>query len=87
MEKAVSKQLSEYLNINNLHDPLQSAYKQGTSTETALLFIKSEMDNILDSGDAVLVVLLDLSATFHTIDSYFTAWKTTSASKILLSNG
>ena len=47
---------------------MQSAYKQGSSTETALLRIKADMEEVLDAGDGVLLVLLDLSAAFDTVD-------------------
>ena len=68
IEKVVAKQLTNHLTQHNLHDKMQSAYKRGTSTETALLRIKADIDRILDEGDGVLVVLLDLSAAFDTID-------------------
>jgi len=68
LEKAVSKQLIQHMNRYNLQDDLQSAYRVGCSTETALIKIKSDMDQILDQGDDILLVLLDLSAAFDTID-------------------
>ena len=68
MEKVVAKQLTTHLTRNGLHDPMQSAYKQGSSTETALLRIKADMEEVLDAGDGVLLVLLDLSAAFDTVD-------------------
>ena len=46
----------------------QSAYKQGVSTETALIKIKSDMDLIIHQGDGVLLVLLDFSSAFDIID-------------------
>jgi hypothetical protein len=68
LEKVVAKQLTRHLHQHDLHDDLQSAYRQGCSTETALIKIKSDIDSILDQGDDVLLVLLDLSAAFDTID-------------------
>jgi hypothetical protein len=68
MEKVVAQQLNAILSSNGLHDDLQSAYRRGTSTETALLRIKADVDAILNDGDSVLLVLLDLSAAFDTID-------------------
>ena len=57
-----------HLTKNGLHDDLQSAYKTGASTETAISRIKTDIETILDDGDAVLLVLLYLSAAFDTID-------------------
>ena len=47
---------------------MQSAYKSSHSTETALLRVKNDILNELDNGKAVMVVLLDLSSAFDTID-------------------
>jgi hypothetical protein len=68
LEKVVAKQLSLHLQLYNLGDDLQSAYRRGCSTETALLKIKADMDLMLDQGHDVLLVTLDLSAAFDTID-------------------
>ena len=68
LEKIVAQQLTQHLKQHRLYDPLQSAYKKGHSTETALLKIKADMDKILDDGDGVLLVMLDLSAAFDTLD-------------------
>lgn len=68
LERVVARQITGYLEANRLQDPLQSAYRAGHSTESAVLKIKSDIDSILDDGDAALVVLLDLSAAFDTID-------------------
>ena len=68
LEKVVAQQLTKYLQQHQLYDPLQSAYKKGHSTETALLKIKADVDNIMDDGDGVLLVMLDLSAAFDTLD-------------------
>jgi hypothetical protein len=68
MERVVAIQLTAYLSRNGLQDPLQSAYRPGHSTESALMKIKTDIDMILDEGDAVLMVCLDLSAAFDTID-------------------
>jgi hypothetical protein len=68
MEKVVVQQLNDHITHHHLYDDLQSAYRKGASTETAMLYIKTEAERILDAGDAVLMVLLDLSAAFDTID-------------------
>ena len=68
VEKVIAQQINDHLTRHGLHDEKQSAYKRGCSTETALLRIKADIDHILDDGDGVLLVLLDLSAAFDTID-------------------
>ena len=47
---------------------LQSAYRQGHSTETALLKIFSDILDAADSAQVTLLGLLDLSAAFDTVD-------------------
>jgi len=68
VEKVIAQQLTDHLTRHQLHDEMQSAYKRGTSTETALIRIKSDVERVLNDGDGVLLVLLDLSAAFDTID-------------------
>ena len=68
LEKIVVKQLNNYLTANNLHDQYQSAYKVQHSTETAMLKVKTDIEGFIDHGDAALLVMLDLSAAFDTVD-------------------
>ena len=68
IEKCVANQLCQHISTYKLGDELQSAYKAAHSTETALLKVKRDCDNALDSGKAMLLVMLDLSAAFDTID-------------------
>ncbi len=68
LEEVVACQLTSYLQQHQLLDPLQSSYRKGHSTETALLKIKADMDALLDEKDSVLLVMLDLSAAFDTLD-------------------
>ena len=60
--------LENHLRENDLHEPLQSAYRKHHSTETALIKIQSDILQALDSGRVAALVLLDLSAAFDTID-------------------
>jgi hypothetical protein len=68
IEKASLKQMSGHMDINHLHTPSQSAYRPLHSTETALLKIQNDILLSLDSSKGVLLILLDLSAAFDTID-------------------
>ena len=68
IEKTVFVQLHNYLCENDLHEPLQSAYKIFHSTETALLTVTNDIMLSLDEGENVFLVLLDLSAAFDTVN-------------------
>ena len=48
--------------------PVQSAYRQGHSTETALLNVISDIIDAADSQKIMLLGLLDMSAAFDTVD-------------------
>ena len=68
IERAVAMQLTHHMTINNTSDMLQSSYKQHHSTETAMLKVHSDILTSLDQHGAVLMVLLDLSSAFDTVD-------------------
>ncbi len=68
IERAVAIQLVDHVTANNLMDNFQSAYKMYHSTETALLRVQSDILTEIDNQNVVLLVLLDLSAAFDTID-------------------
>jgi hypothetical protein len=67
-EKVVSIRTHEYMTANNLHEAYQSAYKQLHSTETALVRVHDDILHAVDDGKMCLIVLLDLSAAFDTVD-------------------
>ena len=64
----MAKQLNEFISHEGLLNVNQSAYKSSHSTETALLKIQNDIAFSMDSGKAVALTLLDLSAAFDTID-------------------
>lgn len=68
IERIVSEQVRTYLTESNLMPPLQSAYRPGHSTETALLKIISDIIDAADEQKATLLSLLDMSAAFDTVD-------------------
>ena len=68
IEKVVSHQLIEHLEKNNIHVPLQSAYKKNHSVETALLKVHNDILRDIDMKKSVFLVLLDLSAAFDTVN-------------------
>jgi len=68
LERLVARQLMEYLSLADLLPPLQSGFRQGHSTETAVLRVLSDILQAVDRGDLAALVLLDLSAAFDTVD-------------------
>ncbi|KAK6175986.1 hypothetical protein SNE40_014357 [Patella caerulea] len=68
LEKAVKSQLMDHLNHHDLMDEFQSAYRVGHSTETGLLRVTNDIQMSVDAGSISLLVLLDLSAAFDTIN-------------------
>jgi hypothetical protein len=68
IEKVVTKQITEHMSMYNLGEQFQSAYTANSSTETALLKVKSDMLSAVDRQEVVFLVLLDLSAAFDTVD-------------------
>ena len=67
-EKAV---ISHLLNHCNEHAPLptnQSSYRHFHSTETAFIKVQSDILSSMDRQEVTLLVLLDLSAAFDTVD-------------------
>ena len=68
MERVVAKRLTDYMDMNNLQPQFQSAYRKNHSVETALLRVQSDILTAIDKKQCVLLILLDLSAAFDTID-------------------
>ena len=68
LEKVIDKRLNDHVTQNALYDSLQSAYRQGHSTETALLKVQNDIAAALDRRSMAVLILLDLSAAFDVID-------------------
>ena len=68
IEKTVVKRLLAHIDNYNLHEVMQSGYKQFHSTETALIRVQNDILVNMDKKRGVILVLLDLSAAFDTID-------------------
>ena len=68
MERCVIDQLMDHIHTNNLMEPLQSAYRPGHSTETALLKVKADILKAMDNQEITCLALLDLSAAFDMVD-------------------
>jgi predicted nucleotide-binding protein (sugar kinase/HSP70/actin superfamily) len=63
----VSARIDEHVTKNQLQEKYQSAYRKFHSTETALK-VQNDVLKFLDHGNVTVLVMLDLSAAFDTID-------------------
>ena len=68
LERYVTRCLIEHLTDSNLLDRYQSAYKSHHSTETALVVVQNDILEALDQPCGVILVLLDMSTAFDTVD-------------------
>ena len=68
LEKVVATQFTDHLTEHHLLETFQSAYRQYHSTETALLRVQNDILCALDNQCTVLLLLIDLSAAFDTVD-------------------
>lgn len=68
IERIVAKRVISHMDINHLHEILQSSYKRFHSCETALIRVQNDILEAIDGKKCVLLVLLDLSAAFDTVD-------------------
>ncbi|KAL5257832.1 hypothetical protein ACHWQZ_G012689 [Mnemiopsis leidyi] len=68
IEKCDQKELSAYLEANNLHANHQSGYRANHSCETATLKIYNDLLCLSNSKNKVVLLLLDLSAAFDTVN-------------------
>ena len=60
--------LNHHLEDASLHEIFQLAYEKGHSTETGFTRIHNDILRAIDDGECVILVLLDLSAAFDTVD-------------------
>ena len=72
IEKVAAMRLTNYLCDNDLNENLQSAYKKHHSCETALLRVQNDILKSIDNKQCVVLLLLDLSAAFDTVDHCYT---------------
>jgi hypothetical protein len=68
IERTVVNQIVTHMNEGGYWDPQQHAYRQYHSCETALLDVLDTIYTGIDEKKVTLLVLLDLSAAFDTID-------------------
>ena len=69
IERVVLKRLNAHMEKNSLHVESQYGYKQFHSTETLMLKLVNDVLIGFDNNNATIVLLLDLSAAFDTVDT------------------
>ena len=50
LERVVAARLTNYMTINQLHEPMQSTYRACHSTETSLVRVQNDIPRTLDQG-------------------------------------
>ena len=68
LEKVVFTQLKSFLDEHDVLEVFQSGFKSLHSTESALIRVFNDILLANDSGEHVILVLLDLTAAFDTVD-------------------
>lgn len=68
LERVVAGQLTAYLEENNFTNKFQSGFWKCHSTETALLKVSNDIMMAADAGQYSVLILLDLSSAFDTLD-------------------
>ena len=67
LERLALTRLQPHITASSSFDSLQSAYRKGHSTETALLSTLTNIYKHIDSGSSSIAVSLDLSSAFDTV--------------------
>ncbi len=70
IENIVDSQMTSHMTVNDLHDMMQSSYKENHSTETAMLRVHNDILTALDQNKSLLIICMDLSAAFDTVDPW-----------------
>ena len=66
--KVVFNQVYDHMVSNAIFPALQSSYRQFHSTETALIKVMNDILLNMNSQHVTMLILLDLSAAFDTVD-------------------
>lgn len=60
--------MTDHVKTIHLDDMYQAAFKVLHSTETAFLKVQNDIQRAVDDNKSVILLLLDLSSTFNTVD-------------------
>ncbi len=73
LEGLISDQLKDYLETKNILNDLQSGFRKKHSTVTATMKVLNDFISVIDSKEYCVVLFLDLSKAFDTVDHYVLA--------------
>ena len=68
LEKVVAAQLQQHLKLNNLFEKCQSGFRPSHSTETVVVWVTNDLLMTADAGSQSLLIFLDFTAAFDTVD-------------------
>ena len=68
IERVVAIQLNDYILSNKILNKFQSAYTKKKNIEIALFYIVNSLQRTYSNKHSSVIVLLDLSAAFDTLD-------------------
>ena len=68
VERVVARRLMSHITTHSLLPSRQSAYRRFHSTETVVASVHNELVRSIDDGRVTVLVLLDLSSAFDTVD-------------------
>nr|CAI5835349.1 unnamed protein product [Callosobruchus analis] len=68
LEREVFKQISEYVESNNILPKFQSGFRKGHSCESALCKITNDITKGFDNGKCTAMVLIDMTKAFDSLN-------------------
>ena len=74
IEKVAADRLNCHLTENDLHVPLQSAYKPSHGTETALLKVQDVILRSLDENNCVILIII-IIIIINVVNSFFIRYR------------
>ena len=69
LERLVLVRIRPHVHMSKQFSLFQSAYRRRHSTETALIRVVNDLNSSMESGSKSILLSLDISATFDTIDT------------------
>ena len=66
-ERLIMKQLSNFIEINNIYSSTQVGYRRNHSTNTILIKMRDDILNAINKGEVTLSILADSSKAFDTL--------------------